>query len=356
MNETMMSKLLGIAEKNEERASAAGKHLKFTDMELLKSLVEDLQKPASFDSIRRDPYWHKWDSPWWKISLIAEIGYAEQIPHKTLDFLAEKINSQYLTYFPIKESELPQGCDPYRDILCHCAYGNIFRIFYLAGYDPDKVFPDARKWFFKYQLPDGGLNCDESSYTKDNPSSSFLSTLPPLEAVLFCTKRKFTDEEQSFLEKGNQYLIRRKIFKSIRKGMSAASPQFFQLLFPRFYEYDILRGLHFVVRYALAFQKPVPVSAIIEAAEIIDGKIDELGLLHIERSIFTGSSTIMQMDSGKWEKVKPAPVFPLLEKAGAVGSPSVFLTKQWYDTVYGIIHLNRLGLLSGSLSDRLHKT
>ena len=52
-----------------------------------------------------------------------------------------------------------------------------------AGVDRDRVFPWMRPWFPQYQLADGGLNCDERVYTRETPRSSFLSTLPPLEAV-----------------------------------------------------------------------------------------------------------------------------------------------------------------------------
>ncbi|MCE1247072.1 MAG: hypothetical protein LWY06_10545 [Firmicutes bacterium] len=355
MAETTLSRLLEIIEKNEERASRAGKFLKFSDKGAVDSLAEDLKSKSSENSIRRDPYWPKWNSPWWKMLLLMEMNQADRIPGSALDIMAAQVKNQYPDYFPLTEDELPDGCDPYRDLLCHCAYGSIFKIFSAAGRNAEKDFPDAVKWFIRYQLPDGSLNCDEQGYTKSSQSGSFLSSLPPLEAVLLGLKRKLSDEEIVFLERGNQYLIRRKLYKSIRKGMVPANPDFLKLVFPRFYDYDILRGLRFCVRFALALQKPLPVSAIIEAVELIDSKIDENGLLPVERNIFSNSKTINPAGDGKWEKGAKADLFPLLEKMGETGKPSIFLSLEWYDVVYGIIHLSRLNLLSGSLADKLRQ-
>jgi hypothetical protein len=39
-----------------------------------------------------------------------------------------------------------------------------------------------RPWLRQYQLPDGGLNCDEAACVK-SLKSSMVSTLPPLEAA-----------------------------------------------------------------------------------------------------------------------------------------------------------------------------
>jgi sulfide:quinone oxidoreductase len=39
-----------------------------------------LSSESALSSIERDPYWPKWDSPWWHMSLLNEMGLAKEIP------------------------------------------------------------------------------------------------------------------------------------------------------------------------------------------------------------------------------------------------------------------------------------
>ena len=95
--------------------------------------------------------------------------------------------------------EVPEGTDPYRKIACLCAVGNIYQAMFSAGVKVDEELPWMREWFMRYQLPDGGLNCDEKVYTKPLPKSSIVTTLSCLEAVLFCRTREITKDEIIFL-------------------------------------------------------------------------------------------------------------------------------------------------------------
>lgn len=98
-------------------------------------------------------------------------------------FRERLLAGHYLPFFPLLESELPAGIDPYRQILCHCALGTAMQILQAGGRDPWQDWPWLGEWLSRYQLPDGGYNCDEAVYTQSQ-RSSLVSTLPVLEALL----------------------------------------------------------------------------------------------------------------------------------------------------------------------------
>ncbi len=81
-------------------------------------------------SIERDPYWPKWDSPWWHMSLLNEMDLAKEIPATSISKMVRVLKNHYPPVFPIKEEEVPTGTDPYRKIACLCAVGN------MCSFDP----------------------------------------------------------------------------------------------------------------------------------------------------------------------------------------------------------------------------
>src|SRR6185369_16599912 len=122
----------------------------------------------------------------------------------------------------------------------HCQLGCVFQVLVACGVDVDARLPWIRPWFLRYQLPDGGLNCDEEAYTKATPRSSIVSTLPPLEAILLGTKRAFTPGEEKFLDRGARYLLDRRLWRSVSKGGAVIDESWRRVAFPRFYFYDLL--------------------------------------------------------------------------------------------------------------------
>jgi len=136
-------------------------------------------------SLALDPYWPKWHSPWWHMLLLEELGEARAIPSSTVAALIASMDSQ-LHFFPVRPEELP-GADPELEIFifCHCALGNIARLLTACGVELERSLPWVRPWFRRYQMADGGLNCDGSAYlaTGECPSS-MVATIAPLEALL----------------------------------------------------------------------------------------------------------------------------------------------------------------------------
>ena len=100
---------------------------------------------------------------------------------------------------------------------CHCELGVFYMILSTCGCDTEADLPWIRKWFLKHQLPDGGLNCEPDAYLQSG-KSSIVSSLPPLEAVLFFTDRDYTNSEKKFLDNGAKYLIEHRLVCSKENG------------------------------------------------------------------------------------------------------------------------------------------
>ncbi|NUN47500.1 MAG: hypothetical protein HUU15_01555 [Candidatus Brocadiae bacterium] len=289
--------------------------------------MEWLASPEAAAAMDLDPYWPKWTSPWWRMTTLWELGLASLIPEAAARKLADAINRHYLHRFPIPPETLPDGCDPYRNVMCHCALGTAFQVLSACGIDPDINLPWAREWFLKYQLGDGGLNCDERAYAKVPGKSSVVSTLPPLEAVLRCTNRAFTPEEERFLDGGARYLIDHRLYRSIRTG-GVIHEDWLELCFPRFYHYDLLRGLSFLAEWSARRGKPIPRRVIEEPLGLLRAKMKEWKL-STERVACAGGTTLQQGGDGRWVGGVEADTFELLDRVSAPGAPNLQLTGEW---------------------------
>ena len=54
-----------------------------------------------------------------------------------------------------------------------------------CGVDVERALPWVKPWFVRYQMADGGLNCDETAYpSTDECPSSMVGTVAPFEAML----------------------------------------------------------------------------------------------------------------------------------------------------------------------------
>lgn len=285
-----------------------------------------LASDEALDSLRRDPYWPKWDSPWWHMTLLWELGEATHIPARVVDVWAEVLDTHFVEGFPLREEEIPAGADPYRHIACHCALGTAYRVLADCGVDVDARLPWVRPWFLRYQLPDGGLNCDEQVYLRETPRSSVVSTLPPLEAVLFHTARPWTEAELSFLDRGAEYLLARRLYRSVSGGGRVIDADWATPCFPRFYHYDVLRGLRFLVHWAERRGRRLPREAVEEVVGVLEVACarDDVGRT---RRPWTEEGTLAPTAEGEWLGRQPARRFAALEEAD--GGP--VLRAEWED-------------------------
>jgi len=287
---------------------------------LAKSLAY-LSSREALAAVAVEPYWPKWDSPWWHMSLLFELGLAELIPRPLTAAMVAALNSHYLRFFPFREREVPAGKNPVTHVMCHCALGNICQILAAAGVDVEADVSWARPWFARYQLPDGGLNCDEAAYTKANPKSSLVSTVPALE---YMVAGPLSEPDREFLRAGFAYLARHRLVRST--GGALLDPEWMRVCFPRFYFLDILRALSVLLAIADRLELTVPAHAVAEAVGQLETKFPD-GRVHVERQAFRGVMT-RTAASGFSERA-PASEFALLACVSEPGSYNEALTAHW---------------------------
>lgn len=296
----------------------------------LSDSINYLNSDLAIESIKHDPYWPKWDSPWWHMSLLYEMGLSKYIPDRMVHMIMDMMNTHYLRYFPIYEHELPANIDPYTRIPCHCQLGNMYQILRSKRADVDEVLPWIRPWFLRYQLPDGGLNCEDDAY-RVSQKSSIASSLPVFESMMMCAESGgLSAEEEAFLDNAANYVIKHRLVH--KSNGELMDPDFLKLQFPRFYSYDILRGLSFISRWRSYRKTSIADGVMDYGIKILQDKLCE-GTLKIERSDLIGSRTKNLDQSGEWTVVEPASMFPLLSDVNAIGSQSVFLTQQFEQIV-----------------------
>jgi hypothetical protein len=288
--------------------------------------VEVLRSSASRAALLLDPYWPKWDGPWWRATLLWELGRADAIPRDFADALCAAVDRHYLHDFPLRLEDVPPGRDPVRDVMCHCGLGTVVQVLAACGVDALARLPWVLPWCLRYQLPDGGLNCDEAAYTRPTPRGSVVSTLPLLEAVLRLAPR--SPEGDAFLDRGAEYLLARRLWRSLSRGGVPIHEGWLRPSFPRFYHYDVLRGLRFLVGWAEARGRRLPEAAVGEARDAIDAARDGAGQLRAGRRPCDGARTRVLTAQDAWE---PAATFPLLELVSRTDAPSPWLTREWDD-------------------------
>lgn len=310
--------------------------------------VAYLASSAAVDCIAEDPYWPKWDAPWWHMLLLHEMGHARLIPVITLRALVAALDRYPIKIFPIHPGDLPDGIDPHRGYPCHCQLGNVYQVLMAAGVDVDRALPWIRPWFLRYQMADGGLTCDNDAYLiTDECPSSMVGTIAAFEAILLYAPRPWTTEEVAFLDAGARFLMGRRLVEGSSSLHNAAervsAKSWLRLCFPRYYYYDVLRGLSALLIWSEKSGNTVP-------ASVVDGVVSHLGrdfpddIIRCERLAYEGIGTIFRAPSGEWIKQRPAPLastFPLLIATSAVGRPSPFLSRQWQEAKDRLKRLQR---------------
>jgi hypothetical protein len=308
--------------------------------------VAYLGSPEALRSLDANSYWPKWHSPWWHMLLLHEMGETTRIPEVAVTHLIASISRMPLKIFPIHAHELPEGVRLDLDTGCHCQMGNFYRVLTTWGINVDKELPWIRPWFLKYQMADGGLNCDSSAYCVPGESpSSMVGTIAAFEAILLHTHNSWTEEEETFLHRAARFLMDRKLMLGSASRHNAeerdAAPAWLLPCFPRFYFYDVLRGLNALVLWAEHTGQSLPADAIQPVVDYLDGRYPD-GEVRIERCAFAGKKTFQQTASGDWSQDRTqASVFPLLSTVSAVGKYSPYLSWQWQTTKRRLRDLNR---------------
>lgn len=296
--------------------------------EAMEKTCKYLASAEALSSIERDPYWPKWDSPWWHMLLLHEMGLSERIPKVAAQKMASTIKTHFMSFFPLVIEEVPEGVDPYRGIMCFCALGSIYQVLSACGINVDAEIPWMREWLLRYQLPDGGFNCDEAAYTKEVKKSSIVSTLPCLEALLFCTKRELTAAEKQVLQKGAEYLLNHGLFRRLSTG-EVIDQNWLEIRFPRFYEYDFLRGFYFLIKWREYSGFEILDELTEEVISLVQKQWKNDGIILRRYNSFENMSLVPEKD-GNWEK-GPVSGFDLMQTVSAAGLPCPYLTEKWLE-------------------------
>ena len=311
--------------------------------------LEYLGSDAALASIERDPYWPKWDSPWWHILLLEEIGEVRRVPARTLERLVDRMNRMPIHVFPIDPGDAPPGTDRHRDTTCHCALGCLCRALSGFGLDFDAALPWASPWFVRYQMADGGLNCDGDAYLQtDECPSSMVATIAPFEAMLAGDATAWSPERRMFLARAAAFLIDRRLVlgsptrHNASERVSAA--RWRASCFPRFYFYDALRGLQALVRWAERTGGALPVAAVSPVVQHLVARCPD-GVVRREREAVEGVTTHARASDGRAVR-QPASRFPLLDATSVVGQACPYATGAWTTSRQALLGLIDRGLLT----------
>ncbi|MEO7732520.1 MAG: hypothetical protein ABIY55_16245 [Kofleriaceae bacterium] len=306
--------------------------------------VAYLGSEAALRSLDVDPYWPKWDSPWWHMLLLHELGEASRIPASAAAAMVASLDRLPLHSFPIQPGDAPPGTDLSRDISCHCALGSMYQVLAACGVDVDHALPWIVPWFVRYQMADGGLNCDEHAYLRtDECPSSMVGTVAPFEAMLV------RGQPDPFLDRGARFLIERTLSQGSPTVHNAAertsAPAWRLPCFPRFYYYDVLRGLAALVRWSTWSGQPLPREAI---AGVVAHLVEQFpdGIVHVERRSYEGRTTVLPGPQRSPSLRGPTSSFALLDATSVIGAPSAALTRQWTATRRDLLALIDAGQLA----------
>ena len=126
------------------------------------------------------------------------------------------------------------------------------------------------------QMPDGGWNC----WAETRPApGSFASTLDVVDAFLRWERATGgTDEVRAARARGEEYLLKRRLFRSLRTG-EVVDPEWLQLSYPPRWHYDVLKATHY---FALRGGPPDP--RLDEAVEHVRAKRRPDGRWTLENS------------------------------------------------------------------------
>ncbi|WP_434391340.1 hypothetical protein [Melittangium boletus] len=304
-----------------------------------------LGSEAALHGIERDPYWPKWNSPWWHMLLLHELGEARQIPARTASAMAARMD-RLLHLFPVHPGDAP-GADTQRDGACHCALGTMIPVLAACGIDVERTLPWVQPWFVRYQMADGGLSCDPTAYLQTHECpSSMVGTVAPLEAMLLGGVG--AGEQRAFAHRAAGFLMDRALIQGSRSVHNAeerdAAGAWRALAFPRFYFYDVLRGLAVLVKWAEATDERLPEAAVAPVVQELVARWPD-GVVRVERQAHAGMTTILPTADRSPSPGAQASTFPLLEAVSRPGEPSEALTRQWSEARAGLLRLARAGRL-----------
>ncbi len=106
--------------------------------------VDYLQSDVAAATFALDPYWPKWDGPWWHMRTLWELGLAHRIPERALAGLLKSLQRNLCPSFPFDLDAVPAAYDKQRGTACHCQLGTMYEVLQGCGVAMDLELPWAR--------------------------------------------------------------------------------------------------------------------------------------------------------------------------------------------------------------------
>jgi len=101
--------------------------------------------------------------------------------------------------------------------MCPCGVGTIYSVLTAGGLNVDERLSLDAPVFVRYQLPDGGLNCEEAAYLRETPHR--LAGLdPPAAGGGDAPRPRAHARGRAFLARGAAYLLERQLHISKSTG------------------------------------------------------------------------------------------------------------------------------------------
>jgi hypothetical protein len=141
-----------------------------------------------------------------------------------------------------------------------------------------------------------------------------------------------TYTEWTFIDRGAENLLNRELRLGSTSRHNADEREdeedWLKPCFPRFYFYDVLRGLSFILKWVDRRNKPIPYEKIKYVVEYLETSFPE-GEVCIGRQGFAGHDTWIMGETEDKDYRAPASRFPLLEEVSQVGVVSPYLSARW---------------------------
>ncbi len=292
--------------------------------------IQFLESPLAQEWLSQHPYWPKWHGVWWRLLTLSELGFQDRVPRAAVEALARSAQRAYEDGFFEAEISRRVGGLHRHARPCPCQLGNLCLILQCYGVDIDQYLPWARSWFIRYQMSDGGMSCAEKAYEATPHASSMVGMIAGLEALIDWKGGARSDDEIQFIERAAKLMIMRQL---VRATDAPANPEekldeldWQQTAFPRFYFYDVQRGLKVLMKYLERFQGAIPAQALFPAVEAMVRRFPD-GRVRVERRFFEDVDTWWTV--GEWKR-GGVELFPLLERVSQVGRVSPALTQEWH--------------------------
>ncbi len=230
--------------------------LKSNDPELVRAKIDILsddrvrrifskQKPEGYWEDPRKPYNPKYKGTYWQIIILSQLG---------LDKSDERVRRacEFIYQFQLEEGgfstyERSGAWQQIREYEMSCLTGNVAASLIRLGYGDDDRVTKALNWLVEVQNKDGGWLCPYWKAHINDKHSCFMGTIAPLDAFSEMPKSKLTNEMESIIDAGVEFLLMHRLFRADHHGFKVIKNTWLNLSFPSFF-YDILRGLSVVTK------------------------------------------------------------------------------------------------------------